>query len=87
MFASTIRLVWSAKNVCNRHNKQKKFSVEVYCQYFSYFSLETFEHAHLIGYHAKGDSCRLLITFANSLAPDQDRQNVGPDLDLNCLTL
>ena len=29
----------------------------------------------------------LLITFANSLDPDQDRQNVGPDLDPNCLTL
>ena len=28
---------------------------------------------------------RLLITFANSLNPDQDRQNVGPDLDPNCL--
>ena len=33
------------------------------------------------------DFCRLLITFANSLDPDQDRQNVGPDLDLNCLIL
>ena len=29
----------------------------------------------------------LLITFANNLDPDQDRQNVGPDLDPNCLTL
>ena len=29
----------------------------------------------------------LLITFANSLDPDQARQNVGPDLDPNCLTL
>ena len=28
-----------------------------------------------------------LITFANRLDPDQDRQNVGPDLDANCLTL
>ena len=28
-----------------------------------------------------GDFCRLLITFANSLEPDQDRQYVGPDLD------
>ena len=27
------------------------------------------------------------MTFANSLDPDQDRQNVGPDLDLNCWTL
>ena len=31
--------------------------------------------------------CRLLITFVNSLDPDQDRQNVGPDLDPNRLTL
>ena len=29
----------------------------------------------------------LLKTFANSLDPDQDRQNVGPDLDSNRLTL
>ena len=29
----------------------------------------------------------LLITFANSFDPDQDRQIVGPDLDPNCLTL
>ena len=34
-----------------------------------------------------GDFCRLVITFANSLDPDQARQNVGPDLDPNCLTL
>ena len=31
-----------------------------------------------------GDFCHLLITFANSLDPDQARQNVGPDLDPNC---
>ena len=42
---------------------------------------------------ANGDFCRLLITFANSLDPDQDRQNgpilvhVIPDLDPNCTTL
>ena len=30
---------------------------------------------------ACGDFCRLLITFENSLDPDQDQQNVGPDLD------
>ena len=28
--------------------------------------------------------CRLLITFANSLDPDQARQNAGHDLDPNC---
>ena len=33
------------------------------------------------------DFCRLLITFAKSLDPDQDRQNVGPDLDPNRLTI
>ena len=33
-----------------------------------------------------GDFCHLLITFANSLDPDQAIQNVGPDLDPNCLT-
>ena len=31
--------------------------------------------------------CLLLIIFANSLDPDQARQNVRPDLDPNCLTL
>ena len=29
----------------------------------------------------------MLTTFANRLDPDQARQNVGLDLDLNCLTL
>ena len=36
---------------------------------------------------ACGYFCRLLKTFANNLDPDQARQNVGPDLDPNCLTL
>ena len=35
---------------------------------------------------ASGDVCHLLI-FAKSLGPDQARQNVGPDLDQNFLTL
>ena len=30
--------------------------------------------------------CHLLIIFANSLEPDQACQNVGPDLDPNCMT-
>ena len=41
----------------------------------------------VISFLASGDFCHLLITFANSLDSDQDRQKVGPDLDLNCLTL
>ena len=36
---------------------------------------------------ASGDFCHLLITFANSLGPDHTQQNIGPDLDPNCLTL
>ena len=32
---------------------------------------------------ASGEFCCLLNIFANSLDPDQDRQNVGPDLDPN----
>ena len=36
---------------------------------------------------ASDDLFRLLMIFANSLGPDQDRQNVGPDLDPNRLTL
>ena len=32
------------------------------------------------------DFCHLLITFSNSLDPDQARHNVRPDLDPNCLT-
>ena len=35
---------------------------------------------------ASSDFCHLLITLANSLDPDQARQNAWPDLDPNCLT-
>ena len=28
--------------------------------------------------------CCLVVTFVNSLEPDQARQDVGPDLDPNC---
>ena len=34
-----------------------------------------------------GKFCCLLLIFTNGLDPDQARQNVGPYLDLNCLTL
>ena len=36
---------------------------------------------------ASSDFCHLLVTSANSLDPDQDRQNVSPDLDSNILTI
>ena len=31
---------------------------------------------------ASGDFCRLLIIFANSLDSDQDKQNIGPDMEI-----
>ena len=36
---------------------------------------------------ASSNFCRLLNTLANSFDPDQDQQNVGPDLDQNHFTL
>ena len=36
---------------------------------------------------ANGDFFHVPLTFANSLDPDQDQQNVGPDLDPKCLAL
>ena len=42
---------------------------------------------NLISFFANANFCHLLITFANSLDPDEDRQKVGPDLGPNCLTL
>ena len=44
------------------------------------------EHNRYNSVLASGDFCHLLIFFANSLDPDQDQQNVGPDLDPNCLS-
>ena len=52
---------------------------------FLNFTSET--HYHALIFLVSGDFCRLLIIFPNSLDPDQDRQNVGPDLDPNCFTL
>ena len=36
---------------------------------------------------ASGVVCSLLILFANSVDSDQDRQDVGPDLESNHLIL
>ena len=45
------------------------------------------DYAMLKSLLASGDFCRLLIIFANSLDPDQDKQNIGPYVDPNCLTI
>ena len=36
---------------------------------------------------ASSDICRLLTVHANSLDPDQDRHNLGPDLNTSFLSL
>ena len=60
----------------------------VYAFYYGGSHGQQDTHTILINsFPASGDFCSLLITFANSLDPDQARQNVGPDLDPNCLPL
>ena len=44
-------------------------------------------HVCINSFLASSQFCRMLKTIANSLEPDQDRQNVSPDLAPNCLTL
>ena len=56
-------------------------------QFFQFFFIEFILYSKFNSLPASGDFCCLLITFANSLDPDQDRQNVGPDPDPNHLTL
>ena len=57
-----------------------------------------FAHAHCLAFSFKGmetvstlcllvATCRLMITFANSLDPNQDRLNSDPDLDPNRFAL
>ena len=40
-----------------------------------------------VSLNARSDFCPLSITIANSENPDQDRQNIGHDLDPNHLTV
>ena len=50
------------------------------CHTFHYMIYATVKTISLL-------SSAKLIAFANSLDPDQDRQNVDPDLDPNFLSL
>ena len=43
------------------------------------------ENFNVNSFLSSGNFFHLLITFANSLNLDQDRQNIGPHLDPNCL--
>ena len=70
------------------HESNRPLSMEIiFIKIPDLFSLLLAHLIKLNSFLASDDFCHLLITFANSLDPDQDRQNVGPDLDPNCLTL
>ena len=59
-------------------------------QFLSEMCIETelfWGNFNLYSFLASGTFCPMLITSANCLDPDQDRQNIGPELDLNHLTL
>ena len=57
-------------------------------QWFLIFNENTLIESMCVLFKSDWDIfCCLLKTFANSLDPDQAQQNVGPDLDPNCLTL
>ena len=49
------------------------------------FSSRFFVVCHVIFKLSSKKSFRNTIRVSNSLDPDQDQHNVGPDLDLNCL--
>ena len=49
-----------------------------------YILVLKFEHVHLT---LSLLVATFVVCFANSLDLDQARQNIGPDLDPNCLTL
>ena len=59
-------------------------SADNLCKQFGPRSGQAF--SFLNSFLASGNFCRLLITFENSLDPDQAQQNVRPDLDPSCLT-
>ena len=54
----------------------------VFSSFYIHYFLGFLTHSFLVS----GNFCNLLITFANSLFPDQYRQNDGPDLDTDPLT-
>ena len=92
---STILLNWTYGSLIRGFNRQtvetqiRQFIMEQSDQWLQYLPLWQkimSPKATVNSYLASGDFCRLLITFANSLDPDQDQQNVCLDLDPNHLT-
>ena len=70
---------------------KKKYPIMLHSVKISYYTGARQSVDRSISNDERADSqstatSHLLITFANSLYPDQAQYNVGPDLDLNCLT-
>ena len=72
-------VVWANEMSCSAVLSMKKF----YNLMIKTFALEM--NGYLL--HNLVESIRQVITMASNLDPDQDLQNVGPDLDPNRLTL
>ena len=62
---------------------QSGVAMLLYCRFSNSLNIEHLCANVTSSFLASGNYCRLLITIANSLNRDQDRQNVGPDLDPN----
>ena len=71
---------WLGRKASN----QSKSEYKLFAQAITLYALNL---GPLNSFPACGNFHQLLITFADSLDQDQARQNVGPDLDPNCLAL
>ena len=62
----------------------ERSDVEKYLQTTKKKNMKNYPACKVNVFLTKGVFCHLLITFANSLDPDQARQYVGPGLNPNC---
>ena len=69
------------QNLTCQHIMKKDIKIVVCSSHYQYFLLQ-----YLSDLFASEEFCRLLLTFANNLDPDQDGHFVCPDLDPNHLT-
>ena len=96
-FRTTCRVILYILGVFKKHRISSRlkrygtvltFHPIIDCDRALYLSAPIATAGHFNSFLASSDFCCLLITFLpNSLDPDQDQLNVGPDLDPNCLTL
>ena len=86
MSLGVMYLVWNSKRIIKQSSRRRRFGKKVM---LSFICVGRYITERINSFHAAIydlNFCCLLITFANSLDPDQDGQNIGPDLDPNSLT-